>query len=94
MYRCLLWGTGKDFAKYINLVHYHELRGDIRVMGITSDSCLYKSVMGYRFVGKDEIPYMEIDLIIIMAENMLFDIEREIRERGMAGERMPLFLKL
>lgn len=80
MYKCLLWGTGKDFSRNINLVKWYEDKGIINILGVTSKSHLYKSIYGYPFIKKTELSRYDIDIIIIMAENALLEIEKEVQE--------------
>lgn len=55
MYKCLLWGTSKDLFHNVNLIRWYQDRGIIEVIGVTSNSNLYKSLYKYPFIEKADI---------------------------------------
>lgn len=82
MYKCLVWGTGIAFYKNINLIRYYELKGEIEVVGITSNMKCYKEMFGYKFYTKEEIDSVQFNLVIIAAEGKIVgEIESEVIAR-------------
>ena len=35
MYRILVWGCGLYYDKYINSIRYQEIKGNIKIVGLT-----------------------------------------------------------
>lgn len=44
--KCLIWGTGLVYSQYINAIRYHELLGEIEVIGVTSNLGAYTDILG------------------------------------------------
>lgn len=87
MYKCILWATGITFTQNINLVKYYEYIGCIKVVGVTSNDCIYDKILDWPFIHKSDIEKTAFDLIIIMEDNRLREIEQEILEMGFSNEK-------
>lgn len=87
MYKCILWGTGITFTQNINLVKYYECIGHIKVVGITSNDCIYDKILDWQFINKSDIENIDFDLIIIMEDKRFREIEQELLEMGIADEK-------
>lgn len=87
-YKCILWGLGQDYNRYINLLKYYVLQNSIEVVGITSNSTVYKKVDGYPFVRKSEILGKKFDIIIIMSLSNINEIKKEAIEMGISENRI------
>ena len=89
MKRCLIWGTGKAFHDYINLVKYHELRGTIKVVGVTTNLSTFSEYEGYPFVPKSQILNTEFDFIIAMGKGkVLRSIYEEMQDFGIPKSKL------
>lgn len=78
MYKCLLYGCGKDCGSYINLVKYFELRGDISVVGITAKERLYSELFGYKFIELESLEQVDFDIVIVMTNKYYLEIQEEL----------------
>lgn len=85
----LLWGTGGDFSKYINLVQALEFRDEITVVGVTAAQMPYRRIYNYQAIPKDEVSRIEIDLIIVMTDALYFEVKRDIEGMGICAEIIP-----
>jgi len=87
MKKALLWGTGRNFAEYINLVRYHELLKRFKVVGVTSNTSFYSEIAGYKFIRKEELRRVEFDIVIVMTGGNIFkQILLEVLELGISEE--------
>lgn len=78
MRKTLLWGVGTDFSRYLNLIHYYEIKRDIEIIGVTANEMMYDTVYGYKFLKKDMLLQLEFTIIIVMSDQAFREIEREI----------------
>lgn len=81
-YKCILWGLGQDYNRYINLIRYYVLQNNIEVIGVTSNATSYKKVDGYPFLKKSELKDKEFDFVIVMSTSNIFKIRYEAIEIG------------
>jgi len=89
MYNCILWGDGFGYSKYINLIRYQEVLDVLKIIGITSNSTIYKKVNDYLFIPKEDLSKYDYDFIIIMAENEIRnEIAKEAKELGIEEWRI------
>lgn len=71
IYNVVIWGTWIDYSKYINLIKYEEKKGNIRIVGISSNNDYYVKVDGISFISKETLANIlynslyKIDYIII-----------------------------
>lgn len=87
--RCIIWGTGVIYSQNINCIKYHEILGNIQVIGVTSQMDMFTEILGYPYVCKENIPDVSFDLIIVMAEKTVFqEIKREAIELGISEEKI------
>lgn len=71
MYNILIWGTGSEYNKYFNCIRLLELKGQISIVGITSnDKDINTSIDNYPFVKKKDINSLDFDYCIVAMANM------------------------
>ena len=71
MYNVLIWGTGNEYNTYFNCIRLLELKGQISVVGVTSnDKDINSSIDNYPFVHKDDIYSLDFDYCIVAMANM------------------------
>lgn len=71
MYNILIWGTGHEYNTYFNCIRLLELKGQISVVGITSnDKDINTSIDNYSFVQKEDVNSLDFDYCIVAMENM------------------------
>lgn len=88
MLRCILWGIGKVFFQSINVVKYHELRGNLKILGITSNKTSFKEIVDWQVVNTEKLIHMEFDLLIVMAEKSFANIRKEAITMGIKKEKI------
>lgn len=90
MKKCLLWGTGYCFREYVNLVKYHEMRGEFVVVGVTSNFSIFDNYAGYRYICKEKLlKEIDFDFVIVMAEGNAFkEIYAEALAIGVGDENI------
>lgn len=76
--KTVIWGTGIAFSKYINYVRYYQAKGEIEVMGVTSNDNCYVKLYEFSFIPKKELAREEIQLIIAMTDTSIRGIEEEV----------------
>lgn len=81
-YKCLIWGIGAEFEKYINLIHYQELLGNIKIVGVTSAESWFKSVFSYPFIKKEELSNVEIDIVLVASDRQFMRIRQNALDVG------------
>lgn len=87
--KCLIWGTGLVYSQYINAIRYHELLGEIEVIGVTSNLGAYTDILGYPFICKESISQYEFDIVVVMAEHTTFSaIQKEAMEINIPSEKI------
>lgn len=92
-YKCILWGLGQDYNKYINLIRYHVLQNNIEIVGVTSNASSYKKVDNYPFFKKKELVSKNFDIIIVTSTNNIDDIRNEAKKIGI-GEKQIIDCKI
>lgn len=81
--KCLIWGTGIYFRNNIRLIKYYEQLEEIKIIGVTSNDSFYDNILNYPFIKKSDIPTIDFDILIIMAEKKVFlDIKKEAIAMG------------
>lgn len=83
MLKCLIWGNGKIFHQYFNILKYYESLGEIEIVGISSNMIVFDSIYGYKCYQPQKVASLNFDIVIVMAEDNLFiTIEKEIVKIG------------
>lgn len=72
MKKVLLWGMGKCFREYINVIKYYEILDSFLVVGVTSNMSVYEEFYGYKYIKKSDINSVEFDCIIVMTEEKAY----------------------
>lgn len=88
MYKCLLWGAGKEFASNTQLIKFYEQRREIEVVGITSNEKIYSNVLGWCFIPKNYISDYSIDVVVVMMEEPDASVYEEIYNSGFGYENV------
>ena len=65
MIRAIIWGLGKEFNRYYNLLKYHEMINNLQVIGITANSAEYSVCCDYSFIYPNSIDVNKIDVVIV-----------------------------
>ena len=107
MYQILIWGTGKEYNRYINCVQLLIERQEICVVAVTSnDNDIVDRIDGFRFVEKHNIYSIYFDYCILAVENIKCVIDEAIglgieshqiipiRALSIPGFRFSEYLKL
>ena len=69
MRTCLIWGMGKQFRVAINSIRLQELMGNIKIVGVTSESIdVFDSFLGYPYYDREEIGTLVFDVVIVCKE--------------------------
>lgn len=80
---------GKCFSEHVNLVKFHEMTEQFKVIGITSNTSVYSEIRGYKYISKNNIKNTDFDIVIIMADGTTFSsIHSEILELGIKEEHI------
>lgn len=90
MKKVLLWGMGKCFREYINVIKYYEIFDDeFSVVGVTSNMSVYEEFYGYKYIKKSDINSVEYDCIVVMTEEKAYkQILNEAISLGIAREKI------
>ncbi len=89
MFNILIWGTGYGYSKYINVLKYQELLGEIKIIGITGKDEIYLCLDGYQFFPLSEIKKLNIDYIVITSGIYFNEIIMEAKSLGILK---PIFI--
>lgn len=90
MFRILIWGLGRNYDYYIKAIKYHELIGELEVIGVTDEKFLYTCLDGYRFIPKSQISSYDIDYIVVTSEQYFSEIIAEAMELGFSEQKLIL----
>lgn len=71
MKRCLIWGTGDFFYKYLNVFRYYESIKMIEVVGVTSKDVIFEHYLEYKFYSYEQINNIEFDYVIIATDSQM-----------------------
>ncbi len=88
MYRVLIWGCGLYYSKYINLIKYQEILGEIEIIGVTGRDKLYDYLDGYSFIQLENIEKDNADYIIVTSEKNYNEISVTARKFGFKEEQL------
>lgn len=95
MQEVILWGTGKTFNHYINLIKYHEIINNIKVVGVVSNTTVFADVAGYRYIDKKEIAKYKFDIVIYFGdEKKIKEMKEEAKSVGICEEKIVLYKML
>lgn len=84
--KILIWGTGYNYNIYISRLQYFESKGEIEIVGVTSNDHLLKRVDGYPYISKKEVPSIEFDYIVLCVETK----NRDEAEEEVKSMKVPL----
>lgn len=54
-----------EYNKYVNLLQYFTVLGEIQVVGVSSNICTYEMVDDYPFISLEQIPQIEMDIFMV-----------------------------
>ena len=86
MIRAIIWGLGKEFNRYFNLLQYHEMTGNLQIVGITASSAEYAVCGDYQFFSPNSIDENSIDVIIVTSAKNYKSIVETGRKLGLSSE--------
>lgn len=88
MYKCIVYGVGKDYNQYINSLRLYEQLQTIKILGVSSKQQIYEKVDGYDFISKEQLTCLDYDLIVITSERFFMEIRKELIELGIDEEKL------
>lgn len=88
MYRILVWGCGLYYDKYINSIRYQEIKGNIKIVGLTGKDKLYSRLDGYPFIDINDIECSNVDYVVVTSEEHYAEINMEARALGFREEEI------
>ena len=70
MYNILIWGTGRLYNQYFNLIKYYEEKKEISIIGVVSNDVeINNTIDGYTFYKKHHIKKLNFDYCIVAIKN-------------------------
>ncbi len=88
MYRVMIWGTGKGYSRYYNLLKYYELINEISIVGVFSnDKEIQSTIDGYPFYAKEEVSARSFSYCIVTIDNMDLIVD-EAASLGITRDRL------
>lgn len=88
MYNIIIWGTGKGYNQYFNLIKYFELIGEIVIQGIVSNDIEIRNTLdGYRYYKKTQIKDLNYDYCLVTIKDMK-SIYEEAAQLGIASQKL------
>lgn len=89
MYNILIWGTGYEYNNYFNNIRLLELKGQISVVGITSnDKEINTFIDNYPFVHKENIKSLNFDYCIVAMRGNIPHIINEAESLGIEKSKL------
>lgn len=82
MLKCLIWGIGRDYDRYINLVKFHEITNEIKVIGIICNETYLNTLDGYKIINKETVKDIEYDVLLIASVDKFLEILDEAIQVG------------
>lgn len=77
-YRAVIWGIGATYNHMVNTISYFEMKGQLKVVAMTAtDLPPYRKIDGCTIVNREEIQYLEYDMLIVMNEKNFKEIVQE-----------------
>ncbi|WP_051688611.1 DUF1919 domain-containing protein [Butyrivibrio sp. AE2032] len=86
MIRAIVWGLGKEYNRYFNLLQYHEMTGNLHVVGVTANSNEYAVCGDYQFVPPNSINGNKYDVIIVTSAKNYKGIVENGKKLGISDE--------
>ena len=95
MKKAIIWGTGRTFNQYINLLKYHEILKNIIVIGVISKSTMFENIYGYKCLSKNKIRSILFDIVIYMgAEEKFQEAKTEMIALGIEQNKIIMYKAL
>lgn len=69
IYNTLIWGCGQVYNDIFNAIKLQEIKGEIKVIGITGNQEIYQEIDGYPFYSRYDLLDKKIDLIIVASND-------------------------
>lgn len=88
MYKCIVYGVGKDYNQYINSLRFYEQLQTIKILGVSSKQQIYEKVDGYDFISKEQLLCLDYDLIVITSARFFMEIRKDLIELGIDEEKL------
>jgi hypothetical protein len=77
MKKIIVWGTGIEYDRYISNIELEKLKGNIDIIGVTSNENWLCNLGDYPFVSKDKLSDMLFDYIVVFSSKFFEEICRE-----------------
>lgn len=89
MYNIIIWGMGRTYNQYINMIKLQEILGKIRGGGITGKEPLYEYLDGYKYIPPDRLVSSDFDYVIVASDYFFEEIAIEAEHVCMCECRYP-----
>jgi len=86
--KVIIWGTGKDYDQFIPYIELEKYKGNLEIIGVTSNDGWLSSIGGYSFIPKNRISDTLYDYIIVASTTFFDEIRQECRLYGINMERV------
>lgn len=94
MYKIVIWGMGAVYNRHVNLLKYYELKGEIKIVAVTSNNPPgIKFIDNYKVIEAREINFMDFDFVLIMNDASIMEIKDTITSMGINAEKI-LYYKI
>lgn len=88
MYKVIIWGMGRTYNQYINMIKLQEVLGKIRGGGITGKEPLYEYLDGYKYIPPDRLVSSDFDYVIAASDHFFEEIAIEAEQLGFEREQI------
>lgn len=88
MYRVIIWGIGREYNKYYNLIKYFEQMGEITVQAVFSNDKINSATLdGFAICSKEQVKIMEYDLCLVAVADFC-SVKLEAKELGISEAKL------
>jgi uncharacterized protein (DUF1919 family) len=89
VYKLIIWGIGKTYNQYVNVLKYLEFKKDAQIIALT-DSNLphFKCLDNWKIVEKGNIIDIDFDCIVVMSDIYFRDILNDIKNIGIDSDKV------
>lgn len=89
-YECIIYGIGQAYEKFINLIKFEEHKGNINVVGFTSNDYLYEKLDGKPYIPLESVHKCKYDYMILISVNPYEDKMKLQKEYKIPKEKIIL----
>lgn len=88
-YKIVIWGSGTDYNRHVNILKYAEVNREIQIVAITANALPnVKTIDGWPVIHKNYLKNADFDYIVVMHENYFSDISTDIVNLGIERKRI------